>query len=93
SACRAEDVAGRWGGEEFLVVAPTTDVAGAVALAERVRIAIDCAPIDASGEMLTVTASIGAAAGEGDTEELLRRADAALYVAKSSGRNRVSAAG
>ena len=91
-ACRAEDVVGRWGGEEFLVVAPATDEGGGRALAERVRAAVAGEPIDLTSleDPIPVTVSIGTAGGSNDVEDLLRRADGALYAAKSEGRNRVS---
>ena len=93
SACRGEDVAGRWGGEEFLIVAEATMTEGAAILAERVRRAIAAAPVHLGDAALEVTASIGVAAGAGEVDDLLRRADAALYDAKGSGRNRVVTAG
>ena len=93
SACRGEDVAGRWGGEEFLIVAGTTAIDGASVLAERVRRAIASAPVQVGDGTLEITASIGVAAGCGEVDDLLRRADAALYEAKHSGRNRVVSAG
>jgi two-component system cell cycle response regulator len=91
---RREDLAGRWGGEEFLVLLPTTDLAGALALAERVRAAIAEDPVTVPGaEPWPVTVSVGAAAGlSDDVEGLLSRADAALYAAKAGGRDRVVAA-
>lgn len=87
SACRADDVVGRWGGEEFLIVAPSTDSAGAAALGERFRAAAAATPIQVRGDEISITVSIGAAAGTGDVEEMIRSADSALYVAKASGRN------
>ncbi len=92
SACREEDVAGRWGGEEFVVVAPASDIDGATALAERVRalVAESPIPVGASGS-ITVTVSVGVVAGIDDVDDLLRRADEALYEAKQTGRNRVVA--
>jgi len=93
SACRAEDVAGRWGGEEFLVVAPASGLDDATALAERVRggVAEHPIPVGESGA-ISVTVSVGVVAGSHDVDELLRRADEALYEAKQTGRNRVVAA-
>lgn len=91
---RATDVAGRYGGEEFLVVLPQTDLAGAAVLAERVRAAIEEIAIDVGGVApLSVTVSIGVAALDeraGGAEQLVERADAALYAAKDAGRNRVA---
>jgi two-component system cell cycle response regulator len=88
---RAEDVIGRWGGEEFLALLPRTDTAGARLAAERMRQAVADQPIPLpEGGEVQVTASIGAAAGvEDGAADLIGRADVALYEAKASGRNRV----
>ncbi len=88
---RREDVVGRWGGEEFLVVAPYSDLDAAATLGERIRTWVGDTPIPLpDGGALTVTISVGCAAGSDQAwEELVRRADAALYAAKASGRNRV----
>ncbi|MEX2324609.1 MAG: GGDEF domain-containing protein [Nitriliruptoraceae bacterium] len=87
---RADDVVGRWGGEEFLLLAPQTTLEDAAALAERCRrhIAEQDMP-----EVGRVTASFGVATFEpGDSARtLVRRADLALYTAKEEGRNRVVA--
>ncbi|HEX3952191.1 MAG TPA: PleD family two-component system response regulator [Stellaceae bacterium] len=93
---RSVDLVGRLGGEEFVVVMPETSLAGAVRVAERLRMAVadELFLIQGSGEKIVVTVSIGVAVtGEGeDTQEtLLKRADDALYSAKNSGRNRVVA--
>ena len=95
---RSVDLVARLGGEEFAVVMPETDVAVAVAVAERLRAAIAGLPfaLNQGGARLPVTISIGVAtalAGGDDRDRLLRRADAALYEAKAAGRNRVAAAG
>jgi two-component system, cell cycle response regulator len=90
AACRTEDLLGRWGGEEFLLVAPATDVDGAAEVGERVRAAVSSSPIDVpGGGGVTVTVSIGAAEGHGEIDELLRVADTALYAAKAGGRDRL----
>ena len=88
---RGGDLAIRWGGEEFLVLAPGCGIAQAMELAERLRAGVARAEIPASGP---VTVSLGVAqlaAGEA-AAALLQRADEAMYRAKSGGRNRVEAA-
>ncbi len=89
-ALRRDDYSARWGGEEFLLVLPGSDVEGARTAAEKVAHTIKRAPI---GEAeLTVTASIGVAAfpQHGDSAALLvKRADQALYQAKAAGRDRI----
>ncbi len=92
---RQTDFCGRYGGEEFLMILPQTDVAGAVIMAERMRAAIDGCPMHGpQSNTFKVTASLGAAEYcDGDDEDLLvGRADAALYIAKDNGRNRVEIA-
>jgi two-component system, cell cycle response regulator len=89
---RPYDTLGRYGGEEFLVVAPSSDGLGTLALAERIREAIESPPIDTESGSLCVTASCGAAISSSekplDSLALLRLADEALYRAKEQGRNR-----
>lgn len=87
-ALREADVVARWGGEEFLVLAPLSDARGAADLAERLRQTVARRPFEGVG---TVTISLGVATYEaGETvERLERRVDEALYAAKAAGRNRV----
>lgn len=91
---RTEDVLGRWGGEEFLLLCPWTDLTGAQVLAERLRTAVCAEPVPGGhGADLAVTVSIGGAvvAGPGDVERrelVLRTADERLYAAKAAGRDR-----
>jgi diguanylate cyclase (GGDEF)-like protein len=88
---RAIDFMGRYGGEEFLIVLPQTELEGARDCAERVRGETQRGGFDACGEKRSMTVSIGLAqyrAGE-SVSDLLERADAALYRAKAAGRNRV----
>lgn len=88
---RREDLFGRIGGEEFLLVLAETDQAALLQLAERVREAVAESPCLMDEIEIAVTVSIGAALQQGETEvdTLVARADGALYQAKRSGRNRV----
>jgi diguanylate cyclase (GGDEF)-like protein len=81
----------RYGGEEFLVLLPKTALPGAVQTAERIRVALAALELPWSDQKVKVTSSFGVAQlkdSEGD-DDLLRRADEALYAAKTAGRNRV----
>jgi len=95
NSVRSVDLVARLGGEEFVVVMPETDITIATAVAERLRAAVAREPFTlGGGENRPVTISIGvtAAAERGDDREgMLRRADEALYAAKSRGRNCVIA--
>ena len=91
---KVDDLAVRYGGEEFLLLLPDMEMMGAVRLAERVRRAIESAaiPNDGAGLRGVVTASFGVAASNAQDlspVELISAADRALYAAKSNGRNRV----
>ncbi len=93
---RGIDLACRYGGEEFVVIMPETDVAFAYAVAERLRQNVADVPfaISSGGGPLTVTVSIGVTSIERPDEtadSILKRADQALYRAKRDGRNRVVA--
>jgi diguanylate cyclase (GGDEF)-like protein len=87
---RAGDVAGRWGGEEFLVILPRTNLDGARAIAERIRLAAAATPFPAHAHEIAITVSGGCALGPGDSVEgLLAEADTCLYQAKAGGRDRI----
>jgi diguanylate cyclase (GGDEF)-like protein len=95
--CRSMDVVARYGGDEFLILLPETDGTAAAALADRLRRSVSTLAVMHGGRALGVTASFGVAAldGRGDEspdepEELLRRADQALYAAKRRGRDAVA---
>jgi diguanylate cyclase (GGDEF)-like protein len=83
---------GRYGGEEFLIVVPSSDAMGAVGLAERIRKEIEAKPVIVEGASISVTTSFGIACSTPgrllDPQEMLRFADDALYRAKANGRNR-----
>jgi diguanylate cyclase (GGDEF)-like protein len=89
---RGSDYAARWGGEEFVVALTNTDVEGGRLAAERARVAVESLDIDdGKGEPIAVTASVGLASLQPDesVEQLMDRADRAMYAAKYAGRNRV----
>jgi diguanylate cyclase (GGDEF)-like protein len=85
---REVDTCGRWGGEEFLIICPETDLTHATSLAERLRGLVESARYEQDASM---TASFGVASSReaADAEDLIRVADARLYRAKDQGRNRV----
>lgn len=90
---RAADLAVRLGGEEFAILLPDTDMAGATALAEKLRRSIQGMTIHTDGVEIQATCSFGVAASKLpgiDLDDLLRRSDAALYFSKTHGRNKVS---
>lgn len=92
---RETDLLGRMGGEEFAVLLPMTDLDGALQLAERLRLAADSVRVALPSGLLKFTISLGVAerkSGEGDFEQLLSRADHAMYQAKRGGRNQVTRA-
>ena len=89
---RQSDVIGRYGGEEFVVILSSADAAAAHPIAQRILDRVAKVRVEGFGEPIALTCSIGVAAS--DTlgvwgEQLLSRADAAVYAAKRSGRNRV----
>ena len=92
NSVRSVDLVARLGGEEFVVVMPETDLAIAAGVAERLRLAVAREPfaVRSDGRLLPVTISIGvtaAAASNDDRDSMLKRADDALYTAKTRGRN------
>lgn len=91
-ALRESDSGGRYGGEEFCVVLPYTDMAGAVEVAERIRRLCEAVVVNVGGLRLSLTVSVGVAvftAPMRGPEDLIKPADDALYQAKRAGRNRV----
>jgi diguanylate cyclase (GGDEF)-like protein len=95
ASARAVDSLGRYGGEEFILVMPETDVDGALASAENLRRVIARSPLVIDDLSLEVTISLGVTGGSGaaslDVDDVLRQADQALYTSKAQGRNQVQA--
>ncbi|MGH9728869.1 MAG: GGDEF domain-containing protein [Candidatus Acidiferrales bacterium] len=93
---RAYDCVGRYGGEEFLMIFPSSSDEVIQRLAERMRKAMEAAPVRTPESEIAITASFGVlvvrSSGQDDVNELLRTVDAALYRAKHAGRNRVECA-
>ena len=96
AAVRHQDAVGRYGGEEFIIILPETDLAGAADTAERIRAAMAAEPVAAGPGEIRVTMSLGVTAGSGSAlraETLVAEADRALYEAKEAGRDRLRVAG
>lgn len=95
-AKRAGDIVSRYGGDEFAVLLPDTDLPGAAALAERIRATIEERVIRHTNSPRNITVSVGVAtmtgSEEGEPSALVRAADGALYQAKRDGRNLVRVA-
>jgi len=92
SLLRSADVFGRYGGEEFSIILPETDLQGAAEVAEKIRKAIDESVIDYKNQTISYSVSVGVAelkVSDGCYEDLISNADIALYKAKASGRNRI----
>ena len=93
---RTADIIGRYGGEEFVILLPRTNLESARLLAERLCQTVGGSPIPTTKGDIKITVSVGVAAVADSTagiEDLIRHADDAMYVAKQSGRNRVVALG
>ena len=88
SSVRATDLAGRWGGEEFVIISPETDIGGSFSLAEKIRTRLESADLGKIGHR-TASFGVTAFADGDDIEDIIARADAGLYAAKEGGRNRV----
>ncbi len=89
---RQVDIMARLGGEEFAVLLPSADLRGATAVGERFRLAVETSAVEADGARIQYTVSGGVATMDADVsglDELMKRADAALYAAKAAGRNRI----
>ena len=88
---RTYDIVGRYGGEEFLIIAPGCDLATAERLAERIRCAVSEEAVDLGIEEAAITLSLGVTLGTAtsDPEFLVTMADTAMYQAKRNGRNRI----
>lgn len=83
------DVFARWGGEEFVILTPSTDIAGASNLAENLRMLVQSHRFNGLDEKITLSFGIAQLDENDDKKTLFQKADAALYEAKKKGRNRV----
>jgi diguanylate cyclase (GGDEF)-like protein len=91
-AIRATDAAARYGGDEFVLLLPETDLAGAVRVAEKVRVDVSRVALPHDGAVVRTSASIGIVCFPDDgrtSAELMRRADLAMYEAKRRGRDQI----
>ena len=95
SCLRREDLLGRYGGEEFMVLLPETKPQAALVVAERIRTAVLASRVTLPPQQIRFTVSVGVAnlSQGGTLEELLKLADKAMYLAKFRGRNRVEVSG
>ena len=87
---RSYDYVGRYGGEEFIVILPSTAREQVEIVVERIRSNIEKTPVDIGDKSIHVTASLGVATAnrDADVEKLIKIADEAMYIAKKNGRNR-----
>ncbi len=95
SLLRVEDIFGRYGGEEFAIILPETELSGAMELAQRICSSIATKPLTYKDHKIKVTVSLGVAqlsAEESNYEMLITQSDSALYQAKAQGRNQVCCA-
>ncbi|MCF8087234.1 MAG: diguanylate cyclase [Desulfotignum sp.] len=89
---RAEDLVARFGGEEFIILMPLADVQEAFSYAERIRCAIAEADLLESGEPVTASFGVAEHVFDDTGDDIIKRADTAMYQAKASGRNRIEIA-
>lgn len=93
---RKGDLPARWGGEEFIIALPKTDLEGATGVAERLRKRVEDSELTFEEKRIAFTVSLGCSSFlEQDTrvQDAIDRADAALYESKNNGRNRLTSKG
>ena len=90
---RSQDLLARWGGEEFLILLPDTDLEGGITVAEKIRLQVAQSDFPGEKKVLALTISFGVAyyTDEQTIDDCIKAADEALYRAKQQGRNRVVA--
>ncbi len=94
SVLRQSDIAGRYGGDEFLVVLPETTSSGSMDTSERLRMEVSSVKRAPGGQIITMSLGVAAIKSSDETpSDLLKRADSALYASKEGGRNRATLAG
>jgi diguanylate cyclase (GGDEF)-like protein len=89
---RASDIAARWGGDEFVLLAPDTDSKGTYIIGERIRSQLEHCRLKLVGEEISISVSVGIASyplHSSGVTELIKRADEAMYNAKGLGKNQV----
>lgn len=93
AALRRDDVVGRWGGEEFVIILSNADSEMIMAVSEKVRMLIEASSLTVEGETLSVTVSLGATSPrfQDSLTTMIKRADQLMYESKKKGRNQVSA--
>lgn len=89
---RSEDLAGRWGGEEFILIFSSIDLKGLEVVSEKIRMLVENSIIRSEEEDLFVTISVGSTLVEenDNIDSIIRRADELMYVSKQNGRNQVT---
>jgi diguanylate cyclase (GGDEF)-like protein len=90
---RREELFSRFGGEEFAIILPETKIEQAVVLAEKIRIIVQDNEFEFESKKFKITISVGVASTDGDPpvtiDQLVQKSDSRLYMAKSTGRNKV----
>ena len=87
---RQSDIAGRYGGEEFMIICPETELENARLLADRIREGIEQTDMEIEGLKVTISGGVAESKQDEPVEQLVNRADELLYISKNAGRNQIS---